>query len=90
MHQGYWIEQIDYDLISQALDLSPYQKSVLFGYYHKYIAVKAEPERKGLQVIFKTLGKRDECAIFLREFLKKESYARGEEGEQLRKALYLY
>lgn len=60
MKRTYQIEQVSYDIIHQAANLSPKDKSKLFGFMNSYVAVRNTAEGK-LEILMETLGKRDYC-----------------------------
>ncbi|NJL15460.1 MAG: hypothetical protein HC913_22265 [Microscillaceae bacterium] len=68
MTSHYQIEQVNYDLISQATNLNGKQKSKLFGYTNRYVAVR--PVENGYEILMNTLGGRDECVRALKNLEK--------------------
>ncbi len=60
MKHTYQIEQVSYDIIHQAANLSSKEKSKLFGFINSYVAVRNTPEGK-IEILMETLGKRDHC-----------------------------
>lgn len=65
MTRDYLIEKINYDLISNAVNINPLDRSKLFGYSDHYVAVK--PVNNGYHILMETIGKRDECINNLRD-----------------------
>lgn len=72
MTREYQIEQINYDLIHNAINISPREKTRLFGHSGKYIAAKLV--RNGYHLLMDTIGRRDECSSNLRKFMQGEFY----------------
>lgn len=75
----YVVERIDYDLIRKAVNINEKQKSMLFGFVDKFVAVKAVSN--GCYIVMNTLSKRrDECQTALHNYLQEtsqtESYTR--------------
>ncbi len=60
MKRTYQIEQVSYDIINQAANLSSKERSKLFGFMNSYVAVKNTPDGK-IEVLMETLGRRDHC-----------------------------
>ena len=67
MYQNIYIERVCYDLITNAVNITQKQRSMLFGFIDKYVAVEESPE--GLYVLMDTLGNRDECSTNLKKAL---------------------
>ncbi len=60
MTNTFQIEQVSYDIIHQAINLSPHEKSKLYGFVNSYVAVKTTASGQH-EVLMDTLGKRDQC-----------------------------
>ncbi len=71
MISNYKIEKINYDLINSAVNIRPLDRTKLFGYPDRYVAVK--PVSNGYFVLMETIGKRDECSRSLEKFLRENT-----------------
>ncbi|MDX2303234.1 MAG: hypothetical protein NW226_10560 [Microscillaceae bacterium] len=72
MTRDYQIEQINYDLIQNAINISPKEKNRLYGHSGQFIA--ARPVRDGYHILIETLGKRDECSRSLQRLMQGDFY----------------
>lgn len=66
----YQIEQINYNLIRIAHNLSFLEKNLLLGHPNKYVATQKTED--GLVIFIETIGKRDECTALLRKIVEKQ------------------
>ena len=72
MTRDYQIEKINYDLIHNAINIGPREKTRLFGHSGQYIAAKSV--RDGYHLLMDTIGRRDECSSNLRKILQTDFY----------------
>jgi hypothetical protein len=63
------IEQVNYDLIRNARNISERDKNKLVGFTQRYIA--AVETDHGYHVLMETLGDRDECLYSLQNYLQR-------------------
>jgi hypothetical protein len=73
MNDKFQIEKINYDLITQAINLSYFQKNILMGNINKFVAARFVGN--GYEILMQTIGKRDESLASLERFLNLNQVA---------------
>lgn len=70
MNAEYQIHEIDYSLIRRASNLDNFKRNLLMGHAKHYVAVRIVSGK--FEVIVETIGRRDDCAKKLQDYLSKQ------------------